>query len=291
LALRCVEDIDNTTDVTPSDIVLSYAFQVPVSSRQSSSAVVIGGMSSGATTTLSVSANAGNPKFTVNGGAETTSATIKNGDSIVFLMDAPATASTSNRMAITSGGSTALGTWRVWTGDNGANLTKRIFVTSSRYTGNFGGVTGADSKCQTAANDSSLGGTWKAILSGGTAKGEWAVNRVGYNWSKLTLVDGTVVVYAPNLWTSSPSFLSPIVKTQTGATLTNEPVYTNTTVLGFPFSTDNNKNCFNWTTTSTGYPSQLIGNSSVQGAGWVNSGSFEYCEYYGVKAALYCIEQ
>ena len=40
-----------------------------------------------------------------------------------------------------------------------------IFVTSERWDGNLGGIAGGDTKCQTAADNSKLGGTWKAILS------------------------------------------------------------------------------------------------------------------------------
>ena len=45
---------------------------------------------------------------------------------------------------------------------------KRVFVTSTTYKGNLGGLAGADAKCQTRANAASLGGTWKAWLSDST---------------------------------------------------------------------------------------------------------------------------
>jgi len=41
---------------------------------------------------------------------------------------------------------------------------KRVFITSTSYNGNLGGASGADSKCQTAANNGNLGGTWKAFV-------------------------------------------------------------------------------------------------------------------------------
>lgn len=62
-ALYCIEDIDSAADTTPSAFSLPYAIQTPTSSRQTSSAVVIGGMSSGATTTLSVAAFRWNTNF------------------------------------------------------------------------------------------------------------------------------------------------------------------------------------------------------------------------------------
>lgn len=42
---------------------------------------------------------------------------------------------------------------------------KRVFVTSSSYSGNLGGLSGADEKCQQAADGANLGGTWMALLA------------------------------------------------------------------------------------------------------------------------------
>lgn len=42
---------------------------------------------------------------------------------------------------------------------------KRVFVTSSKYMGDLGGLEGADEKCRAAADAASLGGTWTAWLS------------------------------------------------------------------------------------------------------------------------------
>jgi hypothetical protein len=42
---------------------------------------------------------------------------------------------------------------------------KRVFVTSTSYTGNLGGLAGADAKCQERATAAGLGGTFKAWLS------------------------------------------------------------------------------------------------------------------------------
>lgn len=52
-----------------------------------------------------------------------------------------------------------------------------VFVSSERYDGNLGGLTGGDMKCQTLATKANLGGTWKAILSGAGSK-EAAKDRV-----------------------------------------------------------------------------------------------------------------
>lgn len=42
---------------------------------------------------------------------------------------------------------------------------RRIFITSAGYTGNLGGVAGADAACHAAADGARLGGTWRSFLS------------------------------------------------------------------------------------------------------------------------------
>lgn len=291
----CVEDVDDTSDTTPNALDIPYNVQVATSSRQSSSAVVISGMSSGATTTLSVTATGGNPKFTVNGGAEVASASVTNGDSIVFKMDAPAGANASNKMTITAGSMTSY--WRVWTGwDGGGSGIKRVFVTVATYSvaGDFNGVVGGDAKCQTLATAAALGGTWKAILSGAAPETNAAVNRVGYNWNELQTVTGTTVVYAPNLWKAETiPLLSPIVVGQNGATVADAlGVFSNTKANGNAYSTvSDSSNCFDWTTNSALY-SPIAGAQSASNGAWINNGAYVSCGS-GVAASkhLYCIEQ
>lgn len=52
---------------------------------------------------------------------------------------------------------------------------KRIFVTATAYDGNLGGLTGADQKCNLAAQSALLGGVWKAWLSDSTTN---AIDRI-----------------------------------------------------------------------------------------------------------------
>lgn len=64
------------------------------------------------------------------------------------------------------------------TGGTGAGV-KRVFVTSVTYSGNLGGVAGADAKCATAAEAQSLGGAWKAWISSGSVNAIDRINDVG----------------------------------------------------------------------------------------------------------------
>lgn len=146
----------------------------------------------------------------------------------------------------------------------------------------FGGVSGADPVCQARATAASLGGTWKAILSG-VAETDWAVNRVGYNWSELRLVDGTTVAYAPNLF---GTLLSPIVKTEFGVVRSSARVFSGTNSDGASYSgVSDIHNLYNWTgaSCSTTY---MQGNSSALSA--VITQGYWLCQSDG---ALFCIEQ
>lgn len=53
-------------------------------------------------------------------------------------------------------------------GGSGGGMGKRLFVTAQLYSGNLGGLAGADQKCTTAATAGNLGGVWQAWLSDGT---------------------------------------------------------------------------------------------------------------------------
>ncbi|MBL4590115.1 MAG: DUF1566 domain-containing protein [Alphaproteobacteria bacterium] len=286
--LYCIEDIDDVSDTTPATFSPEYKIQVATSSREISESITIGGMSGGAAPTMSVAATGGTPTFTVNGGAEVSSATISNGDVIVFYMTSAATGNTTQTMTIIADAMTTY--WRVWTGDPTGSKVNRVFVTSSNYNGTFGGVIGADSTCQSVADGATLGGTWKAMLSGIT-ESEWAVNRVGYDWSTLELVDGTDVVLAPNLWKSNTSsWLSSIKKDQNSTNRINQTVHSNMTADGHARSSSSNStyNCYNWTSTSGGSHTVYRGNTS--GTTWPNTFGVGYW-VSGCSARLYCIEQ
>jgi hypothetical protein len=186
--------------------------------------------------------------------------------------------------------------WRVWTGwDGGGSGIKRVFVTVATYWSgiDFVSVAGADAKCQTLATAAALGGTWKAIISGATIEPNAAVNRVGYNWNELQLVNGTTVVYAPNLWKAGTiPLLSPIIVGQNGATVADaQGVFSNTKANGNAYSTaTDGSNCLDWTTSSSVY-APIVGVQSASNGAWINNGGYASCGQNGVPKHLYCIEQ
>lgn len=85
-----------------------------------------------------------------------------------------------------------------------------MFVTSVPYSGNLGGLSGADARCADRAAHGtetiSVGGTWKAILSTTTANGVTGVNAK----DRISLMagapikntqGGTIIANATDLWT------------------------------------------------------------------------------------------
>lgn len=56
---------------------------------------------------------------------------------------------------------------------------KRVFMTSTTYTGDLGGVEGADDKCALVADGANLGGTWKAWISSSTVNAIDRIDDVG----------------------------------------------------------------------------------------------------------------
>ncbi len=175
---------------------------------------------------------------------------------------------------------------------------KRVFVTSAAVPGNFGGATGADFLCQSAANSQSLGGTWRAWVS--TATGGDPAMR--FNGSQATdpyvLVDGTLIAldfarlndYYAGL--ANP-LLNPINMDEQGNIVPDdEPVWSNTNPDGTAHSNccvtiNDSRDCFDYTS--------AVGNGHHGATGYVEQGrwSDEFNGYQPCNqpARLYCFEQ
>lgn len=96
---------------------------------------------------------------------------------------------------------------------------KRVFVTSTWYDGNLGGLTGADNKCQTRADAVGLGGTWKAWLSSQTVS---AASRLTHSSDSYQLLDGTVIAGSWSDLTDG-TILHQIDLTETNTIVTRDP--------------------------------------------------------------------
>lgn len=163
-----------------------------------------------------------------------------------------------------------------------------VFASSELYTGNLGGLAGADAACQQLATAVALGGTFKAWLSDGTS---FARDRTTHSDLPYTLVDGTIVAQG---WAglTSGTLLHAINRTEAGTlpptgTYSCAPfVWTSAWADGTHVLND----CAGWTSSS----------ASVDGDGgdWTKAdGTWSYWGCTDTQrgcsgtAALYCIQQ
>lgn len=170
---------------------------------------------------------------------------------------------------------------------------RRVFVTSTTYSGNLGGLPGADAKCQTRAQAAGLSGTYKAWLSTADPNGSPAtrfaratvpyrlVNGVliANDWSDL--VDGrlSAPIDRTELGTPPPPTAAPCTTTTPQAV-----VFTATRVTGEALPAGVDQTCAAWTS-GTGLAS--FGSTGTNLAPWT-AGCSGGCSFV---AALFCFEQ
>jgi len=155
----------------------------------------------------------------------------------------------------------------------------RVFVTSTKYTGNLGGLSGADAKCQARADAAGLGGNWVAWLSNETinAKDRIADTTIGYYTldgtkianDKADLTDGNIIYYLNILEDVTDSF---------GTTA----VWTGTKSSGLW----NGNSCNNWASSSSS-DSGGAGSVGEKNYGWTEEWSSRSCDSI---SRLYCFE-
>lgn len=166
---------------------------------------------------------------------------------------------------------------------------KNVFVTSGSYSGNLGGVTGADNTCQSVAQGAGLSGTYKAWVADSSAASAPAT-RFTQSTVPYRLLDGRVI--AEN-WTdltngndtTGDSILTPINVTETGSLVSygSSAVWTNVANDGTQKSAVDH--CTDWTSNGAG----VNGNSgvSVIMTGWTDRQTYT-CNSTN---KLYCFEQ
>ena len=166
----------------------------------------------------------------------------------------------------------------------------RVFVTSTTYTGNLGGLSGADAKCQTSA--ANLGGTWKAWLSDSTyaASSRLINSSVPYKTVDGTGNGGNAPETIANNWTDLTDGTGSEIKVNTdefGKLSSNSYRWTNTTYAGGKTGTDPNSHCNNWISSDIFQDGQVGVMNPNPGYSWTD-GAGSGCD---VPSALYCFEQ
>ncbi len=160
---------------------------------------------------------------------------------------------------------------------------KRLFVTKASYTGNLGGLSGADAKCSAAATTAGLGGAWKAWISDGTTSAKDRLTDVGpwYDAKGLTELFANKAAL-----TGSPAAFVRMYEdgSEFDSTSDRLDVWTGTNADG----TTANSHCQTWT-----YDTD---NSEAAGSGCDNSlAEWSACSPAPLScdshAHLYCFEQ
>ena len=159
-------------------------------------------------------------------------------------------------------------------------IKKRVFISSTRSAGSFGGLSGGDAICQSLADAAGLGGTYMAWLSDGSTS---PATRFTQATVPYVEVDPHQTQIASD-WTDlvDGALTNPIVFTETAGSLSGVPVWTGTKSLS---GAGGGTNCHGWTS-SAATDTGLLGVSGDT-TSWSDS-SATRCD---ATAYLYCFEQ
>ncbi|MBN2160944.1 MAG: DUF1554 domain-containing protein [Spirochaetes bacterium] len=151
-----------------------------------------------------------------------------------------------------------------------------IFATSTQYTGNLGGLEGADEICNLRAAAGGLPGYYKALLSTGTIHAR-DYTRIRPDASFINTASLGVASSYNDLWDGS---ITNAIRNEFGATASSSTTYTGTESNGYSSLT----NCSGWTSTSgNGY----YGSVSSTTSPWVRGTSIANCD---VERCIYCVQ-
>ncbi len=168
-------------------------------------------------------------------------------------------------------------------------LQRVVFVTSAVFNGNLGGLAGADSKCQAAANAIGLPGTFIAWLSDANPSGE-PDSRFVRSGGPYERVDGVTVAdsYADLVDCANPICLrNPILLDEAG-NVQSTPVWTGTAFDGSVLAGGAAGNlCSDWTSNNSG-ATAIIGFPDRVTEFWTNAEAVSSC---AAPRHLYCFEQ
>jgi hypothetical protein len=160
-----------------------------------------------------------------------------------------------------------------------ADLGERlIFVTSTDYAGDLGGIAGANAKCQARANAALLPGTYLAWIA---AFGEASIPvRMTHSPLAYRLKSGvTVALNFDGL--VGLNLLSPVNVTELGSTRALQPVWTNTNPFG---QAQSSLDCNGWTSAAPAGTGQRDRTDVPS----LTSQQFASCDQV---AALFCVQQ
>ncbi len=157
----------------------------------------------------------------------------------------------------------------------------KVFVTSSSFQGDFGGIAGGDAICQQEADDASLIGVFAAWLSADDVD---PLSRFNFSSVPYKLVDGTIVANDWNDLTDG-SIRAHFALDAFGDYWGSDEVWTNTDRFGAIISSEAIECCRDFT--SKGAMAQV---------GITYDRTYEWTEYYfafpcETPARIYCFQQ
>jgi len=169
---------------------------------------------------------------------------------------------------------------------------KLVFVTNEKFTGNLGGLAGADEKCQAAADAAGFGGIFQAWLSAGDPGDSSSISTPTNRWDTLAL--NPYFLIGERLIAANYASLIDIIDggklitrpllTETGVgTPGGDYVWTGTTSKGTLASED----CDDWTS-EEGTVTGVAGDPNYNDANWTVRGDPITCS---TLLRLYCFEQ
>ena len=175
----------------------------------------------------------------------------------------------------------SIGNWAV---PSGGSTGKIVFVTSGTWDGNLGGVSGADTKCQSEATSAGLAGTFKAWISDASTSPSTTFIQSSIPY---VLTDDTVIA---NDWADlvDNTIDAKISKDATGASVAASFIWTATQRTGAGYSASN-ANCSSWTTNTSDWmvAEGYIGYSDETSSGWTDFTPGTCSNFF----RLYCFEQ
>ncbi len=170
-------------------------------------------------------------------------------------------------------------------GASPVDAVRRVFVTSSVYTGNLGGLSGADEICQTEATNANLTGSWIAWLADQTSS---PLTRFVRGQNDYVLIDGTVIAKS---WEDlvDGSLLASIERTPIGGVMPRTPfTWSNVASTGQLVGSLDSDHCVGWTSNDPGIGGR-VGENNRTDSGWtVNTVAGYLCNS---TLALYCFER
>ena len=159
---------------------------------------------------------------------------------------------------------------------------KIVFLTSQTFTGNLGGIQGADKKCQDAAKAAGLAGTFFAWVS--TDVSQPGTRFLTFSLGPYILAGGSTL--AGNYGDLTDGSLNePIARNENGEFVGSELVWTAT----YPSGTGEfaSITCENWTSDSSGVDGSVGSNNATDGD-WTDFSSTIPCNTLN---HLYCFQQ